>query len=163
MRCIGGRGARFLSCQQFVSPVTNRNAIDEKMPFFRDLSHLNLMPTIRFVREGKDIKCDLGANLREVALSEGIELYGLKGSLGNCNGCGQCITCFVGIVGETSEGKLSPLTEVEKSRLRKRPSNWRLACQVLVLESVIVLTKPQASFKNSHSILLEAKERELPI
>ena len=55
------------------------------------------MPVIRFVREGRDIECYPGENLREVALREGIQLYGLKGALGNCGGCGQCITCFVAI------------------------------------------------------------------
>ena len=42
------------------------------------------MPVIRFVREGRDVECYPGENLREVALREGIELYGLKGMLGNC-------------------------------------------------------------------------------
>ena len=56
------------------------------------------MPVIRFVREGRDVECYPGENLREVALREGIELYGLKGQLGNCGGCGQCITCFVSVV-----------------------------------------------------------------
>ena len=41
------------------------------------------MPVIRFVREGRDIECYPGENLREVALREGIQLYGLKGALGN--------------------------------------------------------------------------------
>ena len=50
------------------------------------------MPVIRFVREGRDVECYPGENLREVARREGIELYGLKGQLGNCGGCGQCIT-----------------------------------------------------------------------
>ena len=53
------------------------------------------MPVIRFVREGRDVECYPGENLREVALREDIKLYGLKGTLGNCGGCGQCITCFV--------------------------------------------------------------------
>ena len=56
------------------------------------------MPVIRFVREGRDVECYPGENLREVALREGVELYGLKGKLGNCGGCGQCITCFVEVV-----------------------------------------------------------------
>ena len=41
------------------------------------------MPVIRFVREGRDVECYPGENLREVALREGIELYGLKGKLGS--------------------------------------------------------------------------------
>ncbi|WP_320675140.1 2Fe-2S iron-sulfur cluster-binding protein [Prochlorococcus sp. MIT 1341] len=121
------------------------------------------MPTIRFVREERDVNCPVGANLREVALKEGIEIYGLKGSLGNCNGCGQCITCFVEVLEEMDDCALSPLTEVEKLKLKRRSKSWRLSCQTLVMESVIVLTKPQSSFKNSHAIIKEAKERDLPV
>ena len=60
------------------------------------------MPVIRFVREGRDVECYPGENLRDVALREGIQLYGLKGQLGNCGGCGQCITCFVEVKGDQS-------------------------------------------------------------
>ena len=70
------------------------------------------MPVIRFVREGRDVECYPGENLRDVALREGIELYGLKGRLGNCNGCGQCITCFVEI-SVVAPATLSPRTTVE--------------------------------------------------
>ncbi len=120
------------------------------------------MPTVRFVREKRDIECASGANLREVALREGLQLYGIKGNLGNCRGCGQCVTCFVRIIGQTDAEALSPLTPVEKVKLRNRPQDWRLACQTLVMSSVIVLTRPQASFKNSDSIIKEAKEVDLP-
>ena len=40
------------------------------------------MPVIRFVREGRDVECYPGENLREVALRQSLELYGLKGQLG---------------------------------------------------------------------------------
>ncbi len=120
------------------------------------------MPTIRFVREGKDVKCSIGANLRDVALQEGIELYGLKGTLGNCGGCGQCITCFVSIEGSNSPEPLSGLTEVERAKLRRRPKHWRLSCQTLVKSSVIVVTRPQVSFQNSRKFIAAACEAELP-
>ena len=55
------------------------------------------MPIIRFVREKRDVKCLSGENLRQVALREGIELYGFKGKLANCGGCGQCSTCFIAV------------------------------------------------------------------
>ena len=67
------------------------------------------MPVIRFVREGRDVECYPGENLREVARREGIELYGLKGQLGNCGGCGQCITCFVSVVDEDNADALTCL------------------------------------------------------
>ncbi len=119
------------------------------------------MPIIRFVREGRDVECQPGENLRQVALREGLGLYGLKGNLGNCGGCGQCITCFVQVIGDNPDA-LSPLTEVEKVKLQRRPDNWRLACQALVNSSVIVLTRPQAPPANSKSLIKAATEAELP-
>ena len=102
------------------------------------------MPVIRFVREGGDVECYPGENLRDVALREGIELYGLKGRLGNCGGCGQCITCVVDVVPSGPVAALSPRTSVEDQRLRRRPQTWRLACQSLVQHSLLVVTRPQA-------------------
>ena len=79
------------------------------------------MPVIRFVREGRDVECFPGENLREVALREGIQLYGLKGTLGNCGGCGQCITCFVAVPEGGASQALSERTVVEDQKLRRRP------------------------------------------
>ena len=119
------------------------------------------MPTIRFVREGRDVKCRSGENLRQVALREGLELYGFKGSLGNCGGCGQCITCFVSVEGQ-KDNSLSPLTDVEKIKLKNRPPNWRLACQSIVKSSLIVLTKPQSPPPNAEVLIKEALSKDLP-
>ena len=119
------------------------------------------MPTIRFVREGRDVKCRSGENLRQVALREGLELYGFKGSLGNCGGCGQCITCFVSVEGG-NDASLSPLTDVEKIKLKTRPSNWRLACQCVVRSSVVILTKPQSPPSNSLDLIKNALDEDLP-
>ena len=118
------------------------------------------MPVIRFVREGRDVPCYPGENLREVALREGIELYGLKGKLGNCGGCGQCITCFVEVVGEPRS--LSAPTPVEIQRLRRRPDSWRLACQSLVNDSLLVLTRPQTGLADRESRLEQARSEPLP-
>ena len=41
------------------------------------------MATIRFIREGIDIQCNPGENLRELVIKERLQLYGLKGILGN--------------------------------------------------------------------------------
>ena len=120
------------------------------------------MPVVRFVREGREVLCPPGANLRELALQEGVELYGLKGRLGNCGGCGQCITCFVEVVAERAEGALTPLTVVEQQKLRRRPESWRLACQALVQESVAVLTRPQAGRDAQKSAIAAAQAEPLP-
>jgi ferredoxin len=120
------------------------------------------MPVIRFVREGRDVECYPGENLREVALREGVELYGLKGKLGNCGGCGQCITCFVDVVAESSPGSLSGRTAVEELKLRRRPGSWRLACQALVQQSVLVLTRPQLGLADAEAKLAAARAEPLP-
>jgi len=110
------------------------------------------MPVIRFVREGLDVECFPGENLREVALREGVELYGLKGKLGNCGGCGQCITCFVAVAPGDSTA-LSARTAVEDRKLQNRPLDWRLACQALVEHSVVVLTRPQLGLADGQAQL----------
>ena len=120
------------------------------------------MPVIRFVREGRDVECYPGENLREVALRENLELYGLKGQLGNCGGCGQCITCFVSVVDENSVDALTARTAVEENKLRRRPQEWRLACQALVEKSVMVLTRPQVRLANADSRLAAARQAPLP-
>jgi ferredoxin len=119
------------------------------------------MPVIRFVREGLDVECWPGENLRVVALREGIELYGLKGKLGNCGGCGQCITCFVEVPEDTPASALSPRTPTEERKLRRRPQTWRLACQSLVQESLLVITRPQGGLVNREEAL--ARSRSLPL
>jgi ferredoxin len=119
------------------------------------------MPVIRFLREGRDVECFPGENLREVALREGIELYGLKGRLGNCGGCGQCITCFVDVRGAAPDA-LSPLTSVEMQKLKRRPQSWRLACQSLVQGSLVVLTRPQAGLSNGEEVWGQVLQQPLP-
>ena len=104
------------------------------------------MATIRFIREGVDIFCERGENLRDVIIREKMQLYGLKGLLGNCGGAGQCSSCFISLEG--GGNSLSPLTFVEKEKLKDKPANWRLACQTLVNTSSVILTKPQSPPKN---------------
>jgi ferredoxin len=120
------------------------------------------MPVIRFVREGLDVECYPGENLREVALREGIELYGIKGRLGNCGGCGQCITCFVDVAQSGPVVALSPRTGVEDQKLRRRPQTWRLACQTLVQHSVLIVTRPQGGGADLQPLLEGALAKPLP-
>ena len=120
------------------------------------------MPVIRFVREQRDVECYPGENLREVALREGIELYGLKGRLGNCGGCGQCITCFVEVVEGGADNPLTELTSVELLKLKRRTQTWRLACQALVQKSVMVLTRPQVGLGDREGELIRARSLPLP-
>jgi ferredoxin len=119
------------------------------------------MPLIRFVREGRDVECYPGENLREVALREGIALYGIKGILGNCGGCGQCITCFVELPEDSPVTALSPRTGVEEQKLRNRPRTWRLACQALVQQSLVVLTRPQVGLQDKEAAFARAQAEPL--
>jgi ferredoxin len=98
------------------------------------------MGNIKFVNENQEVVVADGANLRLKALENRIDLYTFKGKLMNCGGYGQCGTCIVEIV----EGmdNLSPRTEVETRKLRKKPDTYRLACQTLVQGPISVKTKP---------------------
>ncbi|KAF8025613.1 hypothetical protein BT93_F2451 [Corymbia citriodora subsp. variegata] len=72
-----------------------------------------------------------GQKLRDIMLDNNIELYGPYGRpLLNCAGGGTCATCMVEVV----QGKelLSPVTDKEKEKLKKKPKNYRLACQTTV-------------------------------
>jgi ferredoxin len=98
------------------------------------------MTTINFVNEKKEIVARDGKNLRMAALENGIDVYKLMAKLTNCGGAGQCGTCIVNVV----EGleNLSPRTEVENRKLRRKPESYRLACQTKVSGDVSVVTKP---------------------
>ena len=119
------------------------------------------MTTIRFIREGVDIQCKPGENLRELLIKEKLQLYGLKGLLGNCGGVGQCSTCFISVEGGT-KNSLSPLTLVEEEKLKNKPENWRLACQALIKSSALVLTKPQSPPSNLKDLKKSAENIKLP-
>ena len=119
------------------------------------------MTTIRFIREGIDIQCKPGENLRELIIKEKLQLYGLKGILGNCGGVGQCSTCFVSVEGGSSNS-LSPLTSVEEEKLKNRPENWRLACQSLIKSSAVILTKPQSPPTNLEDLKESSENKKLP-
>lgn len=98
------------------------------------------MANIKFVNEEKEVVAANGANLREKALENGVDIYTFMGKMMNCGGCGQCGTCIVEVV-EGMEG-LSPRTDVENQKLKKKPDSYRLACQTLVNGSVSIKTKP---------------------
>lgn len=98
------------------------------------------MANITFVPANKDVIAANGANLREKALQNGVDLYTFGGKLMNCGGVGQCGTCIVEIL-EGMEN-LSPKTDFEERRLKRKPPTYRLACQTLANGDVKVKTKP---------------------
>uniref|UniRef100_A0A0F7CYR5 Photosynthetic NDH subcomplex B 3 n=1 Tax=Erodium texanum TaxID=28960 RepID=A0A0F7CYR5_EROTE len=72
-----------------------------------------------------------GQNLRHFMMESNIELYGpYSRILLNCSGGGSCGTCMVEVI----EGMelLSRRTDKEKEKLKRKPKNWRLACQTTV-------------------------------
>ncbi|MEG3440364.1 2Fe-2S iron-sulfur cluster-binding protein [Pannus brasiliensis CCIBt3594] len=99
------------------------------------------MGNIAFVNENKTVVAADGANLREKAIQNGVDIYTLGGKLMNCGGYGQCGTCIVEIV-EGMEN-LSPKTDFEQRKLKKKPESYRLACQTMVNGPVSVKTKPK--------------------
>ncbi|MBD1921464.1 (2Fe-2S)-binding protein [Microcoleus sp. FACHB-831] len=98
------------------------------------------MANITFIKEKSEVIAADGANLREKAVQNGIDIYTFRGKMMNCGGYGQCATCIVEIV----EGidNLSPKTDFEQRKLKKKPENYRLACQTLVNGPISVKTKP---------------------
>ncbi|MBW4505861.1 MAG: (2Fe-2S)-binding protein [Scytonematopsis contorta HA4267-MV1] len=98
------------------------------------------MGNINFVKENKEVIAANGANLRLKAMENSIDIYKTWGKMMNCGGYGQCGTCIV----EIAEGmdNLSPRTDAEQRLLKKKPENYRLACQTLVHGAVSVVTKP---------------------
>ncbi len=98
------------------------------------------MANISFINEDKLVEAADGANLREKAIQNQIDIYTLKGKVVNCGGYGQCGTCVVEII--SGMENLSPRTAFEERRLRRKPPSYRLACQTLVNGAVSVKTKP---------------------
>ena len=102
------------------------------------------MSNIKFVnsdnQEIKEVVAAQGANLRLKAIENQIDLYKFYGKMMNCGGYGQCATCIVEIV--EGEENLSPRSSVEETKLKKKPANYRLACQTLVNGPVTVKIKP---------------------
>ncbi len=93
------------------------------------------MPNIK--AEGKTISCEEGANLRQVLIAHGINLYNGKAKYINCRGIGTCGTCAVKV-----EGNVSPPNWKDKARRSLPPHNpnrnLRLACQTKVLGDLII-------------------------
>ncbi|MEM9771390.1 MAG: 2Fe-2S iron-sulfur cluster-binding protein [Cyanobacteria bacterium P01_D01_bin.73] len=101
------------------------------------------MSSIDFVVDGDktvSVVTAQGANLREKAVANQVDIYKLMGKMMNCGGYGQCGLCSV----EVLEGgeNLSPRTDFENRKLKKKPDSYRLACQTLVNGPVKVRVKP---------------------
>jgi ferredoxin len=87
--------------------------------------------------QGKTFECSSGANLREVLLKNGVDLYNGQAQLINCHGFGTCGTCAVRVVGEVSESSWKENTR-RSLPPHKSTADLRLACQTQVLGDVSV-------------------------
>ncbi len=85
------------------------------------------MPTIKFIKEKKEVEVAEGANLRTEAIKAGVNLYhGINGfgetvnrTVGNCHGFGLCGTCRV-LITKGMENT-SPMSLSEKAKFKCVP------------------------------------------
>lgn len=93
------------------------------------------MPTV--TAQGKTFDCAPGANLRQVLLQNGVDLYNGQARLINCRGIGTCGTCAVQIT-----GAVSAVNWRDRARRSLPPHtperDLRLACQTKVLGNIRV-------------------------
>ena len=71
-----------------------------------------------------------GTILRTALLENKVEVYTFKGKMMNCGGVGQCNYCTVRIA--DGMDSLSERTPAEEKFLKKKPADYRLACQAFV-------------------------------
>jgi ferredoxin len=89
-----------------------------------------------FARENRTIEVPYGANLRRVALENGIDVYGFPAKFLNCRGHGLCGTCKVQVV---PDWNLSDRTNAEERKLKAAP--LRLSCQAQVEGDITCYTQ----------------------
>ena len=124
------------------------------------------MPTVKFVKEKKEIEVPAGTNLRKAALEAGVNLYqGINGigesvnKVLNCHGFGCCGTCSVLVVKGMENSNKMGLWEKLKFKGMPTPDPFlstinclhfignedtmRLACKTTVDVDIEVETGPE--------------------
>ena len=96
------------------------------------------MPVIRFKREHLSVDVPEGANLRQVALDNGIEVYQGLDKVANCRGRGLCGTCRMEV---SPERAASPRSKAELKHIKF--GRDRLSCQTYIYSDCTVTTKIQ--------------------
>ena len=105
------------------------------------------MPKVKFIREKVEIEVPAGANLREAARANGIEVYPPINRVLNCMGHGTCGSCRMVLMQGTVKNASKP-TFIEKMRFKLSFLNigeeeeMRLSCQTKVLGDLEVYTQP---------------------
>jgi ferredoxin len=108
------------------------------------------MPTVKFVKEKKTVEVPDGANLRQEALQNGVEVYPAMNRVLHCPGLGMCTTCKVRIA--KGADNVSKQSIWEKLNMYKDPFAFfarlgnekevRLACRTRVHGDIEVETQP---------------------
>jgi ferredoxin len=104
------------------------------------------MPKVLFVKEKKEVEVPDGANLRDVARQNGIDIYRGIERYVNCRGNGLCGTCRVLV--KKGMDNLSPKGRLERIKLGMMLSTighedeMRLACRTQVHGDCSVETTP---------------------
>ena len=108
------------------------------------------MPTVKFVKEKKEIEVPDGANLRQEARKAGVEIYPGIHKIMNCMGNGVCCSCRMNIKQGTEQVSKQGLWEKIGFYLNPigffarlgQEDNIRLSCQTKVHGDIEVETKP---------------------
>jgi ferredoxin len=101
---------------------------------------VGVMPVVYFVKQQRAVECPVGANLRDVARQNDIDVYVFPNNLANCRGNGLCGTCRVKV---DNPRALSPRTRSDERKCGWEGDEYRLACQTKVLTNVSVVTAPR--------------------
>ena len=96
------------------------------------------MLKVRFEKENRTIEVEEGENLREASIKNKFSIYPHITKILNCRGRGLCTACTVQVL----SGKLESRNAVENDKLNKKPDDFRMACQVAIIDNLVVRTKP---------------------
>lgn len=123
------------------------------------------MPKLRIEGLERDLDVPKGANLNEACQKSHVNLFWSQWArMFNCRGIGLCGACPVRVL-EGAE-KLHAPTKKEVKRLRKRPEDFRLACQVKLEADLSIEPFPLKSIREElgkeplRRALMEPEERE---
>lgn len=123
------------------------------------------MPNVYFVKEDKLIEVQAGANLRQVARENGINVYPLPDIplLANCGGHGMCGKCRVRVdrtdaVKETPRSGPKALIMGIAAKLGPEDPTLVLACQHTVEGDLEVVTAPRTLGWYDHGFYAASKD-----
>lgn len=93
--------------------------------------------TVTFTNQGRTIYVRPGANLRDAAVAQGVQIYYDINKYVNCFGTGHCGTCQFK-ADPKSPSALTELTWQERFTLGDEAGKLRLACQTHVLGDCVI-------------------------